>query len=288
MNEAAMIIERTPTVIASEIITIREQAKGVVLQAAMEIGKRLVEAKNLLPHGTFGTWLEDNVSYSERTAQNLMALSTEYSRMSNPEALKEISYSKAVALLGIPRGEREKAIEENDIESMSTREVEALVSELREKINAQQQQLSLLDGLEKDKAAAEARAKAAEEKRDKAVKAELAAQSKLVSANAATDREKQRADALRKQLNEPRPMEAVTVEKVPEEIERELDRLRAIEKQAPNKEVITFRTVYEDWNEKLTQLIGLIEKMPDEDAKQKYRRALYLSAAKVCELTGEK
>ena len=49
MNEP--IIERTPLVIAAEINRIKQQTCKIMLTNAIEIGKRLKEAKALLPHG---------------------------------------------------------------------------------------------------------------------------------------------------------------------------------------------------------------------------------------------
>ncbi len=45
------IIERTPLVIAAEINRIKQQTCKIMLTNAIEIGKRLKEAKALLPHG---------------------------------------------------------------------------------------------------------------------------------------------------------------------------------------------------------------------------------------------
>lgn len=40
----------------------------------IEIGRALVEVKASLPHGSFGPWLEAEFGWSERTAQNLIAV----------------------------------------------------------------------------------------------------------------------------------------------------------------------------------------------------------------------
>lgn len=66
MNEP--ITERTPLVIAAEINRIKQQTSKIMLTNAIEVGKRLKEAKALLPHGEWGKWLIESVSYSQRTA----------------------------------------------------------------------------------------------------------------------------------------------------------------------------------------------------------------------------
>ena len=123
------IAERTPQVIAAEILFIRDQTKSMVLSAAVEIGRRLHEAKAMLPHGTWGGWLRDNFDYSERSAQNLMGLSREYS--SNPQALADLSFTNAVALLGLPGDVREEFIETHDVADMTSREVETAVRDIK-------------------------------------------------------------------------------------------------------------------------------------------------------------
>lgn len=49
MNEPST--ERTPQGIAAEINRIKQQACKIMLINAIETGKRLKEAKDLLPHG---------------------------------------------------------------------------------------------------------------------------------------------------------------------------------------------------------------------------------------------
>ncbi|KUO78505.1 MAG: hypothetical protein APF81_10535 [Desulfosporosinus sp. BRH_c37] len=76
MND--LITDRTSLVIAAEINTIRHQTGKILLAGAIEIGRRLKEAKDLLPHGEWGKWLKESVSYSQRTADKLMQLCEEY------------------------------------------------------------------------------------------------------------------------------------------------------------------------------------------------------------------
>ncbi len=72
------MLVRTPEIIAIEINSIKEQTKNIVLQNSIEIGRKLVEAKSLLPHGEWGKWLEKSVAYSQRTANDLMRIFNEY------------------------------------------------------------------------------------------------------------------------------------------------------------------------------------------------------------------
>ena len=72
------MITRTPDMIAGEINTIKEQVRSTAVMASVEIGRRLKEAKGLVPEGQWTEWLQGRVSYSLRTAQNLMALASEW------------------------------------------------------------------------------------------------------------------------------------------------------------------------------------------------------------------
>ena len=54
-----LVTDRTPFVIATEINTIRHQTRKILLAGALEIGRRLKEAKELLPYGEWGKWLEN-------------------------------------------------------------------------------------------------------------------------------------------------------------------------------------------------------------------------------------
>lgn len=128
---------RSAEKIAVEINTIKRQTQKVMLSASIEIGKRLSEAKQLVTHGHWSEWLQQNVSYSDRTAQNLIKIFEQFgdqfgakemdslfsSGQSN--AFAELSYTQAVALLSIPSiPEREEFVKEHPVTAMSTRELQ--------------------------------------------------------------------------------------------------------------------------------------------------------------------
>lgn len=126
------IVTRDAGVIAREINFIKEQTKRQMLAASMEIGARLVAAKDLVPHGEWEKWLADNVDYSQSTANNLMRIYREYgdeqinllTGKAPSEVFGTLSYTQAVALLGLPMEQRMELAEEKDLPSMSTRELE--------------------------------------------------------------------------------------------------------------------------------------------------------------------
>lgn len=124
-------------VITSEIHDLCNEAKRTVLLYAVEIGRRLVEAKEVLPHGEWGKWLEHSVHFSQSTANKHMQLFEAYGsrQMSllgaelNSETFTNLSYSQALKLLAVPENEREEFVKKNNVEDLSTRELDKLIKE---------------------------------------------------------------------------------------------------------------------------------------------------------------
>lgn len=139
MNEIKDV-SRTPNLIAAEINNIKNETRKIMLYNSIEIGRRLVEAKQLIHHGEWSKWLQESVNYSQRTAQNLMKIFDEYAAdqitlLDNnikSQAFANLGYSQALALLELPDEEREKFVEENDINDMSTRELQKSIKEKKE------------------------------------------------------------------------------------------------------------------------------------------------------------
>ena len=123
---------KTPDILAAEIRTIKSQTGRMVLNASIEVGRRLTEAKAKLPHGSWGEYLKNEVDYSPSQAQNLMRVFREYGSdqqsLFGGEAISQtfgrLTFSQALSLLVIPdEDEREKFVLENDVEHMSVREL---------------------------------------------------------------------------------------------------------------------------------------------------------------------
>lgn len=142
MNAAAVQTgERTIENITSEIL--HYQAVGG--DAVIQIGKRLIEAKELLPHGGWLPWLSEQVNYSERTAQRLMKIARE---CSNPTALSDLGQTKALMLLTLPDEEQKNLLEAYDVPNMSTRELEDAIrerDEARKTVEALNEQVKTLE-----------------------------------------------------------------------------------------------------------------------------------------------
>ncbi len=121
-QETAMTGERTIEIITGEIL--HYQAVGG--DAVIQIGKRLIEAKEMLPHGGWLPWLSEQVNYSERTAQRLMKIARE---CSNPTLVSDLGQTKALALLALPDEEQKALLEAYDVPNMSRKELEDAIRE---------------------------------------------------------------------------------------------------------------------------------------------------------------
>ena len=142
MSEEIMAAEagkpaRTLEQVTEEIRYLDNQAKRLVLGHAIEIGRRLEEAKALVPYGEWGNYIEKELSYSQSTANNFMRIFDEYGAaqqslfgpVADSQTLGNLSYTKALKLLAVPREERESFAQEVDAEHISTRELEAAIRE---------------------------------------------------------------------------------------------------------------------------------------------------------------
>lgn len=135
MNE--LEIKRTPDVIGAEIRSLTNQARCITLWYGIEIGRRLTEAKELVEHGEWMAFLQEQTEFSRPTASRFMRLFKEYGAeqvsLFGAEAkcstLNNLSISNALRLLALPEEEREDFAQENDLEHKSAREVEALIQE---------------------------------------------------------------------------------------------------------------------------------------------------------------
>lgn len=132
-----IVAARTLDMVTAEIKFLDAQAGRLVMGHALEIGKRLTEAKEMVPYGEWGTYLEKELNYSQSTANKLMKVFQEFgaSQMGlfgpevESESFTNLTYSKALALLSVPREEREDFLREVDAEGMSTRELKEAIRE---------------------------------------------------------------------------------------------------------------------------------------------------------------
>ena len=136
--------ERTPEMIGAEIRMYVDAGRRITLLCGIEIGRRLVEAKEMLNHGEWLPWLKRETDFSERSAQNYMKVFNTYGAAqlglfgpeTNTQTFADLPISKALALLSLPESERESFAEEVGAETLSVRDLDALVKERTAEIEA--------------------------------------------------------------------------------------------------------------------------------------------------------
>ena len=162
-------------IITAEIKDLCRQAQTMALLYAVEIGRRLNEAKRALPYGKWGEWLKNEVEFSQSSANNFMKLYEEYGAAQisifgasvDSQTFANLPYSKALQLLAVPRDEREAFAEEVGAADLSVKELKAAIEERdrakKEAQEAKAREEDLADKLaEAEAAAEESAAKAAE------------------------------------------------------------------------------------------------------------------------------
>ena len=275
MSENVVAV-RSIEIVTAEIYTIRDNARKVFLDAVVQIGTRLEEAKQLVPQGEWTAYLTDRLGYKPSTAQNYMRIAREFgggqvslSGKTAADAFAELSYSQILPLLGMAEEEREELAEEHDLPNMSSREIAALVKE-RDEAKANADKLKEKDKLLRSKL------REANEERDKA-------QSSLSDA---TQREKdlaERLDELEKRPAEVRELTEAELGELREKIRAEnAEAVRAAEARAlaaeerldkaknpsAHKVNFLFREM-QGLSERLTEALGELQKS-DEAACEKF------------------
>ncbi|MFE0394734.1 DUF3102 domain-containing protein [Paenibacillus lactis] len=290
------IMLRSPDVIAAEIRSIDQQARQYVLNSAIEIGKKLKEAKELVAHGEWGNWLQENVNYKQSTANNFMRIAEEYA---NSQALANLSYTQAVALLSVPAEERESFVQENNVTELSTRELQAVIKEkkelerqlekankkaeferlAREKLESSLQEMQQQNAMnhelaERYKAEIETAMKNGQD--DQAAEIQI----KLNQTEAELVDTKKKIKEMEKQLKA-KPIdvpekEVQVIEKIPVEVEQELAKLKEQIKRNENKAMakfaVCFETVVRDFDNLLGALYEIKTTAPEEH--EKYQNAV--------------
>lgn len=285
--ESTAIGVRTADTIATEINTIKRQTQKIMLASSIEIGKRLTEAKDMIDHGAWGKWLQDNVNYSERTAQNLMRVYDQYgdkfgmTEMDSlfasgaPNVFEELSYTQALALLSLPTdAEREEFVKENDVASMSTRELQEAIKARKE---AEDRAMD-----------AEKRAWEAKEKLRQAENRALQAENKARNAEQSdlyderlTAAERER-DVLQKRILELEARPAIS-DAGQEEIEKLKKKIHVLEAASTDEDRMKFTAHMKIIQNAFNAMLSDIENITDNE-----KRTRYMSAAqKMLEKLGE-
>ena len=284
---------RTVDMVTAEIQFIQAQVKKVFYDAVIQIGTRLLEVKELVPHGEWTSYLENRLGYKPSTAQNYMRIAKEFGDGqvaldgTDPQSLfGELGYSQLLPLLSLPDEERRTLAQENDLPTMSSREIEELV---------------------KAQKAAEDRAKQAESKLKKAEKFIHAAEEREANALAAQHMAEQHAGKLEEEhtflknqidiLNEQVSQTPIQAEVVPseaeleqarEEVRKEMqtaihvaeDRAQQAEarlEKAKNPSAMRVNLLFEEVQAQVDKLLTALEELQAEQPEtgDKFRAVIY-------------
>jgi chromosome segregation ATPase len=138
-NAVAQI--RTVEVITAEIKAINYQTEAMVLNASIEMGRRLSELKEHIGE-PLNEYVKRELGFSRGKTYGLIKVFEEYgSRQSSlfgaeaeSDALGRLTYSKALALLAIPSDEREYFAEQVNAEDLSVRELQHEIEQYKDKL----------------------------------------------------------------------------------------------------------------------------------------------------------
>lgn len=208
-----VVAVRSIDIVTAEIYTIRDNVARVFMDGVVQIGRRLEEAKQLVPHGEWTDYLDTKLGYKPSTAQNYMRIAREFgdgqvglSGKTASDFFGNLGYSQLLPLLGLPEEEREQLAEEHDLAGMSSREIAALVKERDEAKADLEREKKFSDdyGVE----ARRARRLLADVKgKLKSVEQDYQEQKKAAQANAETAAELQRQlNELAEKANQPREL----------------------------------------------------------------------------------
>ena len=269
--------ERTPEIVAAEIRQIADQTRKMVLNSSIEIGKRLCEAKEMIPHGEWGNWLEHSVNFKQSTANNLMKIYTEYGDIqgqlwgasAKSQTFGNLSYSQAVALLAVPAEEREEFVKENHVEDMSTRELQEAIKARDEALAAVEKAEKKEKKLQKDLDFANKKLKMEQEDHEKMQKA----------AEDAANETQAKIEELREKLaaaeaKEPEPSE---------DMQAEIDRLKAqlkkaellgAERLAADEETARFKVLFQTVQNNFSDLMDDMACIRNDGIHEKGRVAI--------------
>lgn len=92
----------------------------------IDIGRclNIVKDEGLVPHGEWIAWVREHAQMNERNAQRVMRAARE---VESGSPLARLDFSKVMALLALPAGEREEFAEQVDADSLTVRQLQAAI-----------------------------------------------------------------------------------------------------------------------------------------------------------------
>ena len=291
-----IVQERTLPVIISEIKIIEQHVTKTAIEGAIQIGERLQEAKELAGHGNFGQWCQENLNYSQDTAQKFMKLAREYGGqnniLANTAMSRNFSISNALSLLKVPEEDREQFVEEHQVEDMTNKELEEEIRRLNEEKASRERTIQVLNNSMRDEAEKllqaqheiedlkrqldDASVEAVDPKEVEKLKA------KLEKTEAALEKEKEklkkekddRQDAIDKELKAAGDAMQEQAKKSIESLQKEVDRLKRREQKAGNETLLKFKILVDQLQDVFRQAGECILAEEDQEKADKMNAAL--------------
>lgn len=294
----AEFMERTPEIVAAEIRQIADQTAKMLLDASVEIGKRLCEAKEMIPHGEWTVWLERNVPFKQSTANNLMNIYKQYGdpqgelwgASAKSQAFGNLTYSQAVALLAVPEEEREEFVKENDAANMSTRELQEAIKARDDAVKSKEWAEKECDTLGK----ANKKLQQDLDFANKKLEMEQNGHNKMMeSAKKEKERHLEQIKRLEKELAEAEEKGAEPSEEMQAEIEKLKAQLKkaeqlGVERLAGDEETARFKILYQTVQNNFSDLMDAMASIRDEMAKEKRKAAVKALLKRFAEVLDER
>ena len=291
-----IVQERTLPVIISEIKIIEQHVTKTAIEGAIQIGERLQEAKDMAGHGNFGQWCQENLNYSQDTAQKFMKLAREYGGQNNVLAntamSRNFSISNALSLLKVPEEDREQFIEEHQVEDMTNKELEEEIRQLNEEKASRERTIEVLNNSMRNEAEKllqaqheiedlkrqldDASVEAVDPKEVEKLK------TKLEKTEAALEKEKEklkkekddRQTAIDKELKAAGDAMQEQAKKSIESLQKEVDRLKRREQKAGNETLLKFKILVDQLQDVFRQAGECILAEEDQEKADKMNAAL--------------
>ncbi|MBQ8087046.1 MAG: DUF3102 domain-containing protein [Clostridia bacterium] len=134
MNEIANTTQTSDPAALDNLATQAQMFSYGAAMNLLQLGRVLTEAKPLVPHGEWTEWIKINAHMPLRRAQEYMQA---YRKFGLDQRIAQLGASQIIALLPMSDEEREELLAENDVASMTTREIENAIEEQRERLRAE-------------------------------------------------------------------------------------------------------------------------------------------------------
>ena len=284
-TEVAIEAKSTEQLTAEINVRYRQAESLAAMSATMlaDAGRRLIEIKNRIPHGSFEQWCADNLEFSKSKAEKMMMLAEkmqdEKSIFSKTETFTDLRISTVWALLAAPEEIAVEVVETEDVSELTIRELKEKIRELTAEKEAQADNQITLDQLQAQLDAKETERAEAVKAKDKTAEKLAKAQDKLKALKEKQAEEVEKAIKEREaQLKEEARAEVSKKLKDSEEdikdLEEEVDRLTKRLQNSENEELAKFRVQANIMQQTFNECLGVVFSISNENTAASMKQAL--------------